>query len=88
MAMLNARQMSGQGLTTRARALGFGNGGTGLCVGLLDFRLKRHDVFVAGFLEQIPLKKLLLIRPVNGQAVAPINVANPLRQSATPTALA
>ena len=32
--------------------------------------------------------KMPLIRPVNEQAAAPINVANPPRQSATPTALA
>ena len=55
MAVLNARQMRWQGLTTRAGALGFGNGGSGLFVGLLDFGHKRRNVFVAGFLEQIPL---------------------------------
>ena len=47
--------MRGQGLTTGAETLGFGNGGTGLVVGLLDFSLKRGDVIVAGFFEQIPL---------------------------------
>jgi len=45
----------GKELTARARALGFGNGGTGLFVGLLDFGHKRRNVFVAGFLEQILL---------------------------------
>ena len=54
-AVFNARQMRWQGLATRAGALGFGNGGTGLVAGLLDFCFKRRDVFVAGFLEQIPL---------------------------------
>ena len=47
--------MRWQGLTTRAGTLGVGNGGAGLVVGLLDFCFKRRDVFVAGFLEQIPL---------------------------------
>ena len=55
MAVLTTRQMRWQGLTTRAGTLGFGNGGTGLVTGLLDFCFKRRDVFVAGFLEQIPL---------------------------------
>ena len=53
--MVNARQMRWQGLATRARALGFGNSGTDLFIGLLDFGLKRRDVFVAGFLEQVTL---------------------------------
>jgi hypothetical protein len=54
-AVLNARQMRRQGLTAGAGALGFGDGGTGLVVGLLEFSFKRRDVFGAGFLEQIPL---------------------------------
>jgi hypothetical protein len=54
-AVFNTRQMRWQGLATGAGSLGFGNGGTGLIIGLLDFGLKRGDVFVAGFFEQILL---------------------------------
>ena len=54
-AVFNTWQMRWQGLTAGAGALGFGHGGTGLVVGLLDFGLKRGDVFVEGFFEQIPL---------------------------------
>ena len=50
-AVFNTRQMGWQGLTTGAGTFGLGNGGTGL----FDFGHKRRDVFVAGFLEQIPL---------------------------------
>jgi len=68
-AVFNARQMRWQGLAARARALGLGNGGTGLLAGLLDFGHKRSDVFVAGFLEQIPLHA--------GQRFALYAIANP-----------
>jgi hypothetical protein len=54
-AMVNAWQMRWQGLATRTKALGFGNGGIDWLIGLLDFSLKRGDVFVAGFLEQVTL---------------------------------
>ena len=47
--------MRGQGLATGAGALGFGHGGTGLFIGLLDFCFKRGEVFIVSFFEQIPL---------------------------------
>jgi hypothetical protein len=42
----------------------------------------------AGFLAIFQPSKIPLIRLVNGRAAEPINVANPPRQSATPTVLA
>ena len=48
-AVFTTRQMRWQGLTTRAGTLGFGNGGTGLVTGLLDFvRQVKLVIFLQG----------------------------------------